>query len=424
MKFKPVVALLLALSMLGCNNGTDAVAAGTFGSLLDDLSNQVNLFIQHAQNTGLILEVNGGAQVANLITQAKDAYKSSLNTTVSQMTGEQQKLVSDINATFEKVQGGIADVNGDILTIINTLSPFEKVPQVTTYSGVIVSPADSSGATVQLTGNFADVSKSGYEAVLKIGDSIYKPIEKLNQEIKFSIPAAEFSATANKINYKPFSINIDYSKKSLLVFSNKNTATFNLYFVILPPKFGTYVLETKKLVDTFDSLWTTCGPLDWNTHDNNDHDENQGCPVEPGWTVETDSIYLEFTRKENTEGVDWFNRGNVSTTTWVGWHFYATTRHHTFGLPTGNYGGVAVIIHYKKLKPTQKIQPTKTPETPIQWGDQKVLFLEPGITSWMITFHTFDGKETEIASSTQQNPYIKVTTAGNQLQLKLAPFGF
>lgn len=424
MKTKLIAILLLVQLLYGCGGGTGVIAKGTFGSILDDMSNQVNLFIQHAQSAGLILEVNGGAQVLNLITQAKDAYKESLNTTINTMTGEQQKLVSDINGVFEKVQGGVTDIAGQIETIVNTAVPFEKFPQVRTYNGTIIAPNDSSNIFVQLKGNFYDIANTGYEAVLKIGNKNYKSILKTTPEIRFSIPAFEFSAAKNKIDYKPFTIDINYKKKSFLIFSSKKVATFNLYFVVLPEKFGTYTLETKKLVNSNDSVWTQCGPYDWNTHDNNDHDETLGCSVTPGWTIQNDSVWVEFTRKENQEGVDWFNRGNASTSTAALWHFYATTRHKTFGVPTGNYGGVTVNIHYKQYKPSQAIKTITTPEEPIQWGDEKVLFIEPGLTSWKLSFKQFDGKIKEIASSNQQSPYIKVSTSGNQLELKLAPFSF
>lgn len=413
--------LLYTIAINGCGDpgAATAFASNTFGFALNGIMDKANQLIEHAQNSGLILEVNGGAQVQTLVAQAKDAYKDDLDKTISSLDAKQQKVISDIDGVLKKAQGGLSVTTSEILTITNTLPLADHFPQVRSYSGTIISPNLSASVIVKLDGNFFDAPNEGYDAVLKIGDTTIKNIGKTTAELEFPVPQKLFSKTPEKIEYNPFSIEVDYKKRSLLVFTKKQVATFNFFFVVLPERFGSVVFELTQLVDT--TLWqdAVCPNLDWNTHNNQDDDQTRGCTMEDGWICDVASVHPQLVHEENRKDHDWFDRGSASSPTFAGWHFLATTRHGAFG----NYGGVTVNLLYKKYKKTQILSTTKGKDTPLQWGDSKVFNIPPS-ASWKLTFKQFDGAIKEIASSEQQSPYIKVETAGSQITVKLAPFGF
>ena len=216
---------------------TTAVGGVTFGSLLKGVFNRANQLIQQAQTSGLMLEVNGGAQVQNLIISARDAFKDDLNVAANAMSSQQQQIISGLDATLNKVQAGISDVTADITQIALILPLTNKFPQLTKYKGTIVSPNQGS-VMVELSGVFLDVSRKDYDAIIKMDGKTFKPLAKTTQQIRFSIPKSEFKVSTGGIEYKPFDIDVNY-KKSGFLSSSKKVATFKLYFVQLPETFGT-----------------------------------------------------------------------------------------------------------------------------------------------------------------------------------------
>jgi hypothetical protein len=416
-----LIALIFLLPLLNScgDSGTSVVAANTFGSALNGLFDRANSLIQQAQNSGLILEVNGGAQVQNLIAGARDAYKDDLNKTMSSLSAQQQQLISSLDGTLNKIQAGAADITADI-TQIALIIPFSnKFPQLTSYKGTVISPQLDSQVIVHLKGVFPDLPKDGYEAIIKLGDKTYKGT-KTTQEIQFSIPTSQFKSSKNKIDYKPFDININYTKKSFLVFNSKETAKFNLFFVVLPSSFGSYILETTQTVDTTLYEDKICPNLSWNTHSGNDDGTIKGCPMEDGWICDVNSVHpINFRNEEGSMNSDWFDRGSVSSTTFAGWNYLATTRHGPFG----HYGGLTIDIAYKRFKKTQVLRTSVNPDQPLQWGDEKVLTIDPS-AQWKLTFIQFDGKKKEVAASEQLSPYVKVNSVANHIEIKLAPWGF
>lgn len=415
-----VLILLSALLQNSCKESTTTViGTNTFGSLLNGFFNRANQLIQQMQNSGLILEVNGAAQVQNLIASARDAYKDDLNTTVNALSAQQQQLLSSIDGALNKIQAGVTDITSDITQIALILPMSNKFPQLTSYKGTIVSPQLDSQIVVQLKGVFHDLPKNGYEATLNLGNKSFKGTNT-TQEIKFKIPASEFKSKKTKIDYNPFEIDINYSKRRLLVFSSKETAKFHLYFIILPTSFGSYVLETLETVDTTLFEDKICPNLSWNTHSGNDDGTIKGCPMEEGWICDVNSVHpINFRNEEGRMNVDWFDRGSASAPTFAGWNFLATTRHGPFG----NYGGLTIDLAYKRFKKTQVLRTKVFPEIPLQWGDEKVVSINP-TAQWKLIFKQFDGKKKEIASSEQLSPYLKVNSLGSRIEIKLAPWGF
>jgi hypothetical protein len=56
--------------------------------------------IQQAQDAGLLLEVNGGAQVLNLIDLAKTAFNDSLNTAANALSAQQQQVYPEFRVSL------------------------------------------------------------------------------------------------------------------------------------------------------------------------------------------------------------------------------------------------------------------------------------------------------------------------------------
>jgi hypothetical protein len=417
MRARLILAIALLCLFNSCGDpATSVIKANTFGSLLNDVFDRANQLIQQAQTSGLLLEINGGAQVQNLVITARDAFKDDLNIAVNDMSAQQQQLISELNGSLNKVQAGVADMTAALTQIALILPLSNKFPQLTKYKGTIVAP-NKGPATVRLSGVFLDIPTEGYDASIKLNGKIFHAISKTTQQLEFSIPDSIFKFGRDHIGYIPFDIGIDYKKKGFFL-PGKEVATFKLFFVLLPETFGTYSLETTETIDTTLFEEKTCGPYTWNTHNNNDDGVPKGCTMEDGWICDVNSVHpINFRGEEGRMNVDWFNRGNVSSPTAAMWDYLATTKHGF----RGNYGGLTIDLAFKRYKRTQVKHVVTTTEQPLNWGDEKVLSYDPG-GQWKLIFTQFDKTKKEIASADQPSPYVRVTSAGSRIEIKLAPF--
>jgi hypothetical protein len=134
-----------------------------------------------------------------------------------------------------------------------------------------------------------------------------------------------------------------------------------------------------------------------------------------GWLCERETVYYHFSRQEGDKDSSWVDYGNQSTTTFVGWHFKA--EYHRFHPDSGK---LTVDLHYKKYKDVQTQQVTAGDNTPLEWSESKVLSVDATLP-WSLTYIQFNGVSKEYASSDLSNPYLKITTAGNEISLKVIP---
>ena len=390
------------------------LSLGAFAIGINQLFDRVTQMIQQAEQSGLILEVNAGSQVLNLINQAKDAYSSALKSTAQTLSAQQQQLISSLTGMLDDIQNHILkDLTSKIQQTVNTI-PFAKTfPQLTLFEGTIISPNTNGNNIVTLVGNFFDIGSKNYDAVLKTGSNSYTNSSKTTQEITFQIPNSEFNHSPNQVNYKSISIDIPYKKTCFFFFKSKKTTTFLLNFIILPVNSGSYQVVTTKMADITQSEIATCNGLIWDSAQD-DIDKTQGCNMSDGWTCDRNSVNYSFTRREGDQNNDWFDLGNASTSTFAGWHF--KTLHKLFGTS----GKLTVNLSYTRHKIVTQPVTTTGGLVNLEWGETKVETIDPQ-ASWKIVYHQFDGRTFEFSSSEDSNPYLKITSLGNEIQIKTVP---
>ena len=388
----------------------------TLGLILNQLLDRVQQLVQQFQNAGLILEVNGGAQIENLIDQTQAALKDVLNTAASDLSAQQQQLVSGLTGLIDDLQKKVIDdLTSKLQTIANTLPIANNFPQVAQLTGNIVAPNIAGDITVTVTGNFVDIGEQDYDAYLAFGSNEITNSSKQTNMISFTVPQSAFSFAPDKVGYVGASITIPYKVSEVLgLIHRKEFATFDIIIIVLPPSPGTYDLQTSKLGDVRQQVPATCGGLIWDSSDD-DQDMVQGCNMSDGWQCIRETVSYSFSRREGDQGSDWFDLGNVSTPTYVGWHF--KTEHH--GL--GTSGKLTVNLNYQKWKNVPQTQTTDTGNLALNWGDSKILTIDP-TASWKITYHQFNGVTKEYNTSDSSNPYIRIITAGNQVSISALPY--
>jgi hypothetical protein len=388
----------------------------TLGVLLNQLFDRLQQLVQQFQNAGLVLEVNAGAQIQALIQQTQAALTNVLNTAASDLSAQQQQLMSGLTGLVDDLQKDVIDdLTSRVQTIANTLPFANHFPQLAGFSGNIVAPNIPGDIQFSISGNFVDIGEAGYDAILQLGGAKVNNGNKTTGLITFTIPRTAFTFVTTNVAYLSASISVPYKVSEVLgLIHKKEFASFNVIFIVLPISPGTYDLQTTKSVQVAQQVSAVCGNLVWDSSDD-DQDMVQGCNMSDDWQCIRESVRYSFSRCEGDQGSDWFDLGNASTTTFVGWHF--KTEHH--GL--GTSGKLTVNLNYQKTHNVPQTQTTDTGNLALAWGDAKVLTVDP-TASWKIVYHQFNGETKEYASSDKSNPYIRIVSAGNQISLSVIPF--
>jgi hypothetical protein len=378
------------------------VGTGAFSIGINQVFDRANQLVQQFQNAGLVLEANAGSQVLAVIGDVQLKYENQLKSTAGVLSGQQQQLISGLNSVLDKMQNHIlTNLTENIQQIANSL-PFSKtLPQLTLFDGNIVSPS-MTNIVLTLNGNFYDIANNGFDATIDVGKDSYKNTTKTTNTLTFNIPKD------NQVQYQQFSINIPYRKSG--VFKKKETATFLLSFIILPFNAGTYELIINRMVDQTNTIAKSCSNKIWDSSQD-DIDQIQGCPVDGGWMINTESVKPNFIHAEG----EWQNLGNVSTTTAAQWHF--KTIHKTWGTS----GKINVTLTYNESQTVKVPQTYSEGVAPIFWGDSPVLTYDPTITSWTLIYREFDGKVIQYITSNSDNPYFKANNIGNHIQINTVP---
>jgi hypothetical protein len=389
---------------------------GILGGVLSQLFDRLQGLIQQFQNAGLILEVNAGAQIETVVSQAQSSLSNLLNTAVSDLSAQQQQMASSLTAVVDDLQNKIIDnLTTKLQTIANTL-PFAKdFPQLAAFGGNIVAPNVAGDIRFTVDGNFMDIGQDGYDATISIGSATIKNATKTTNHIAFTVPRNTFTFVPDSVTYLPTVIKIPYRKSEVLGLIHKEEfATFNVIFIILPTAPGTYDLQTSKSGTVPQQVGDSCSNLVWDSSSDDD-DSVKGCNMVADWVCLRETVSYHFTRQEGDQGDAWLDLGNASTTTFVGWHF--KTEHHRFGTS----GKLTVTLNYQKTRNVPQTQTTDTGNLALAWGDAKIVTFDPA-ASWKITFHQFDGVTKEYDSDDSTNPYIKIVAIGNQISIKALPF--
>ncbi len=388
----------------------------TLGALLNQLFDRVQQLVQQFQNAGLVLEVNAGAQIQAAIGQAQAALNNVLSTAASDLSAQQQQLISGLTGVVDDLQNKIIDdLTSKLQTAANTLPFANHFPQLAGFEGNVVAPNVPGDIQFTVSGNFFDIGEDGYDATVTIGSQVVTNTTKVTNQITFTVPRSTFTFVANSVTYLPTSISIPYRVSEVLgLIHKKEFATFNIIFIVLPNSPGTYDLQTSKSGQVPQQVGASCGNLVWDSSDD-DQDMVQGCNMTDDWQCLRETVTYSFSRQEGDQGSAWFDLGNASTSTFVGWHF--KTEHHGMGTS----GKLTVNLSYQKTRNVPQTQTTDTGDLALDWGNAKILTVDP-TSSWKITYHQFDGTTKEYASSDSTNPYIRIVATGNQISLKAIPY--
>jgi len=267
---------------------------------------------------------------------------------------------------------------------------------------------------ITIKGNFPDIGDHDFNAVLTVKGKDFQNTTKTTNTISFTISADVIGTASNKVFYIPFTVHIPYYKTTALVFKKKMIADFSFQFIKLPTNAGSIEIFTSQTVDATVSMYTYLNGLIWDSSQD-DIDKINGVATTDGWTCDRNSVNCIFTRREGEQNKDWYDLGNASDATYIGWHF--KTLHKGFGTS----GKLTVNLHYREYKTIKVNRTATTGPIPIGWGESSVFTYDPQ-ARFAIVYHQWDGKDFAFAADTKNNPFITFQSIGSSLQINTVPY--
>ncbi len=440
-----------------------------FGDFIKQATDKLNDLISHAQAAGQILEIEAGGQILTAIDQARYAYHNEMVLTIGELNATATNTVNSINSVLtafeEKTYTDIRVLEDRALVISHNL-PFAKhFPQIATWSpkqltsnfksnssfkvhnpiSQYVRPAGAISAeqieadfhasyhkiTVQenkffddnvlitFDGDFYDMFRKKYNAVLKINNGqSFVNTTKTSQEIGFLVPRSALIYSDNSISYNTCDITIPYSKTVLLFFHRKKTADFKVYITSLPKTIGTLAITTHVPTSVMVTVDRLSGEYSQLSSDDDikcggEHaDQAIHCvnATPGGWQIIPGSVGY---RMNHAEG-EWNYCGPSHSTAGTACVNFNTI-HHRFGTS----GKIWFNITYKETNQIIQDVITNIP-LDINWSQSRVVTI-PQSATWSAKFIQFDGKEYDFGGPDTNNPYIKVSTSGQNITFRAIP---
>jgi hypothetical protein len=418
------------------------------------LGAQIKEIIEKAQAAGQILEVEAANQIATVIEQTRQAYRTELNLTLDRISAAASNALNSLKTVISELEQqtyrDIRDLERRAMEISHNLplskhfpqiikwnpsytyknsqlylkqsenwSEFLKVKTTTSGSVVIASGAlsnDDKSIHFEIEGDFYDLPSKNYNATVTIKGRTFTNGTKSSQDASFDIPidALDFSEMDIKYNY--LNIVIPYKKNVFLFFKKKQIAEFSLPIITLPKNVGsltitTTVKEPSLLVQNFKA-----GPYAQISDDDDikcggEHaDLAIHCvPPEPGWRVRPATVSYQMIRSEG----DWYPCGPDHSGLANACYSFSTI-HHGFGTS----GKIWFYLTYTGEKDAI-VERVENHDISINWEDSKVFILPDGAT-WKGAFKQFDGKIIEFSGPFENN-YIKVSQDMRTITIKIKP---
>jgi hypothetical protein len=404
----------------------DPLGGLALGAALIKLGSQIQEAIERAVGGGIILEIQAGGQIALLIQQAQAAYEHELNLTWEKLNAGTQTIINSVfsaaNELIDKTYQNISELQKRAQALVHTL-PFSKnFPQAWNFGPSYAEPLDSGTLRFSVAGDFYDVPREGYDAVLEMNGHRYTNSEKSSAGLAFSIPNADLLKAPSLPVANPITITVPYRKTTFLFFKKKRLATFKATLASLPQRLGELTLA----ITTAQSGTTTqnkLGPGDGQESGDDDikcggeHADRAIHLAYPdtGWRVLPNSVTWNVSWSQGRQGVDqdWWLDRNCSTPLVA--CLCVSTEHHRFGTS----GKVHFRIAFTQEKDVINHTTTNTLVN-IRWGESRVVQI-PAAATWTGTYKRFDGKTLMFAGPYRDN-FIWVTQTANLITITTAPY--
>jgi len=418
------------------------------------LGAQIKEIIEKAQAAGQILEVEAANQIATVIEQTRQAYRTELNLTLDRISAAASNALNSLKTVISDLEQqayrDARDLERRALEISHNLPLSKHFPQIikwnpsytyknsqlylkqsenwSNYLKVKTSTSDglviASGALSQddknihfeIEGDFYDLPSKNYNATASIKGQTFNNATKSSQDASFDIPISVLDFSETDIKYNYLDIKIPYKKNVFLFFNKKQIAEFSLPIITLPKNVGSLVISTTVKEPTLLVQNFKAGPYAQISDDDDikcggEHaDLAIHCvPPEPGWRVRPSTVSYLMIRSEG----DWYACGPDHSGL-ANACFSFSTIHHGFGTS----GKIWFYLTYTGEKDAI-VDRTENHNISINWEDSKIFILPDGAT-WKGTFTQFDGKIIEFSGPFENN-YIKVSQDMKTITIKIKP---
>jgi len=402
-------------------NSSFAQAGGiTFGAFLEAGLNKLQELIAKAQEAGRVLEIEAALQAESVITQAKVAYKDSLETTVGALDKEQSKVYTEVDTLLKEVEDQSNQVLTHAQTIANTL-PFAKTfPQISGIDRPFALPSQAV-YSIDFPGNFPFAFSKDHLPSLTLPDKPpYTAVRYNNGAIGFDIPTSALGASSPQSMVKVQAvIAVPWDGNAWWEFwKGPSIASFAFQLAKLPNTPGKISVvhnETKQVTETKPFTSET-----WYFDSSSDDIEEDRVYTVPeqdqkdGWSVDHNGLAFDLVDEQGDKEHDWWDKGLQELgDTKVVWR--ARTEHHGMGTS----GKIHWRVKGSLMRTVSKPTPSAPEDTHLGWDTNKIFNYSSG--EWKVIFDRFDGSTTEYNSTDLTSPFLKLKASGSNFEILTYP---
>lgn len=389
-----------------------ATLAGDFlQGLFKDVESSLDRIISNAENSIIRAEIEACREVSVAIANIKEAYKESLDLTISEIDRE-------ISAKFEQLFGlvdkivhesmeDVEKIMEDAQQLVNSLPFSDKHPQVTRISPRYIVPDNSSTPVpISFYGNFYYNSDKGFQPTFKINNQSLPLLGLQTQQLIFAAPSKYLPFPQDIHSYSYLVGNLIVPWKSGWIITSTEVSTFDILLGMLPSSPGHISLEYTSYVPARSTQpYATAEQKAWC-----DNYYPQGWKVmtfafypEEGWYFDTSSVNFQITyaHGSHSERITTLDKSQIVL------EFGCTAKD---GKHMGRINYIITAMQYKDgTQPQKNLQ-----ELNLVWGDRKVIG-----NPTLVTFEPFDGGPIQqFAGPSSDNKYIQILKEGDQLVIK------
>jgi hypothetical protein len=413
----------LAIFLSGCIALQPAAHAQigtvTFGAFLLSALNKVQDDIRQAEESGKSVEIEGGIQVQNAITQAQIAYSDSLNDTMSSLDKERQKVVADINTMIQEFEAGTNEQINQALTqaqlIANELPISKRFPQLSVFSPNYVLPTGD--YHVVFKGNFPYGFTNSTVPLLKFNGKTYKAATYSNVEIAFEIPAGDIAPSPpGTISFKNAVIRLPWKDCRIMGFvCSDKIAEYGFEIAELPSS-PPEIHIIHQIISSTTETQTRSSQVWYSDSSQDDIEETHcltlsGTDQQAGWHLVPNSAHFVLNRHiEGTQNSDWFDEGPQDQS-----DISACWKVKTLHKSWGSSGKVQWSISAQVTK-TDTSTTDKDEVVPLKWASSEIYSYPAG--TWKIKYANFSGGTTEITATDLTSSLVKVVAPGSSVSIQ------
>lgn len=359
------------------------------------------------------------------------AYADSLKKTFQELDGQQQKAFQDTYNVLRKIDKGVTQETNQVVylsdtwaTTLNSIA--NGRPLIIRYGPNYIQPQGFEG---KLRITVQGFNPDRENPSLKIGTKEFQPNEKFGNQLSFVVSRTDFPFMERRTDFAYAKLTL-YDSRQWLGLGHRRPVSYDLIFLVLPNKLGTYQYQQIVSVPKTETRdWSATIATGRTTTDNA---ENEACWSPPNGTIfDLGTVKLDAQvmgwfadggrdNRYNQGGAKWFTQPTLSSdntpTQKICVHLYARPTERNSSAQT------QATVSAQTVRDYSEDATTDTGAVELEWDHDKSLDLNSNAKRSILSIRLFDEISHVLpATSPSDLQYLEITPDTRNGVVILAP---